>query len=69
MKRFKRAADIKVGIVGFGGMARWHVNGLAEAGLTLTAVADIDPAALEAARQEVPGVKVYPSATAMLKKG
>ena len=69
MKRFKSAQDIKVGIVGFGGMARWHVEGLAEAGLALIEVADIDPAALKAAQQEVPGVTAYPSATAMLKKG
>lgn len=71
MKRFKRAKDIRVGVVGYGGafnMGRRHLQEMAEAGMTPTAVAEVVPERLTVAEQEFPGIETYPSLTAMLKK-
>jgi len=69
MKRFKKAGDIRVGIVGYGGMARWHVKGLREAGMTFAAASDVVAENLDAAREECPGVKTFRSVATMLAKG
>jgi scyllo-inositol 2-dehydrogenase (NADP+) len=69
MKRFKTARDIRVGIIGFGGMARWHIMGLKKAGLTLAAVTDVVSAHLDEAKKECPGIETYSTLSAMLKKG
>ena len=45
MKRFKRAKDVKVGVIGYGGafnMGRHHLNEMVRAGMTPRAVAEID---------------------------
>jgi predicted dehydrogenase len=71
MKTFKKAADIKVGVVGYGGafnMGRAHLNEMKKAGMTPVAVAEIDPKRLEVATQDFPGIETYASVDAMLKK-
>ena len=69
MTRKRKAADIKVGVIGYGGafnMGRGHLNEMAAAGMTPTAVADLDPKRLAAAGEDFPGIETYPSAGAML---
>ena len=71
MKRFKRAKDIQVGCIGYGGafnMGRGHLSQMQQAGMTPVAVAEIDPERLEVAAEDFPGIGTYPSAAAMLKK-
>jgi len=71
VKRFKRAKDIKVGCIGYGGafnMGRAHFNEMARAGMTPVAVVDVDPKRLEVAEQDFPGIQTYTSVAAMLKK-
>ncbi len=71
MKRFKRATDIKVGAIGYGGafnMGKAHLGQMQQAGMTPTAVAEIDPARLEVAAADFPGIETYPSVTEMLAK-
>ena len=71
MKRYKRASDIKVGVVGYGGafnMGKAHLHEMQLAGMTPTAVAEIDPARLAAATQDFRNMETYPSLAAMLKK-
>jgi len=70
VKRFRRPRDIKVGVIGYGGafnMGRWHLQEMKRAGMTPTAVVEIDPARLKAAKADFPGIETYPSASAMLK--
>ena len=70
MKRFKRAADIKVGVIGYGGafnMGRAHLNEMKRAGMKPTAVADVDRSRLKVAEEDFPGIETYDSAEAMLK--
>lgn len=69
MKRYASAAQIKVGVVGYGpsfNIARHHLNEMKQAGMTPVAVADIDPARLPVAKTDFPEVETFPSATAML---
>ena len=71
MARFKKAADIKVGVIGYGAsfnMGRNHLNEMAKAGMTPTAMADIDPERLKVAAADFPGIETYGSAAAMLRK-
>ena len=71
MKKYKRASDIKVGVVGYGGafnMGRVHLQEMQRAGMTPTAVAEIDPTRLAAATQDFQNIETYPSLPAMLKK-
>ena len=71
MKRYAKAADIKVGVIGYGGafnMGRAHLNEMKKAGMTPTVVAEIDPARLEVAKTEFPGIETYTSVTDMLRK-
>ncbi len=71
MARFKKASDIKVGVVGYGAafnMGRAHLNEMKRAGMTPVAMADIDPARLEAAKIDFPGIATFPSLKDMLKK-
>ena len=70
MPRFNKAKDISVGVVGYGGafnMGKDHLELMKTAGMTPTAVAEIDPPRLAAAQQEFPGIEVYPTVTAMLR--
>ena len=71
MKRYRQAKDVKVGVVGYGGafnMGKVHLDEMQRAGMTPTAVAEIDRARLEVARRDFPGIETYPSVAAMLKR-
>ncbi len=71
MKRFKKAKDVRVGVVGYGGafnMGRAHLSQMQEAGMVPTAVAEIDPARLEVAGEDFPDIETYSSVGEMLKK-
>ncbi len=71
MARFKKAADIKVGVIGYGGafnMGRAHLNEMAKAGMTPVAVAEIDAARLKVAETDFPGIQTYTSVATMLRK-
>jgi scyllo-inositol 2-dehydrogenase (NADP+) len=71
MAMFRKASDIKVGVIGYGGafnMGRHHLNEMARAGMTPRAVAEIDPARLDVAKTDFPGIETYSSVAAMLKR-
>ena len=71
MRRFKRAQDIQVGVVGYGGtfnMGRAHLNEMKQAGMTPTAVAEIDHERLKVAAGDFPGIETYSSVAQMLRK-
>ncbi|MHC4916831.1 MAG: Gfo/Idh/MocA family protein, partial [Planctomycetota bacterium] len=71
MKRFKRARDIRVGVVGYSGaynMGRKHLEQMEAAGMTPAAVCEVVPERLAAAREEFPGIETYGSTSAMLRK-
>ena len=70
MARFKKAKDIKVGVIGYGGafnMGKSHLNQMKEAGMTPVAVAEIDAARLKVAEEDFPGIETYGSVAKMLK--
>lgn len=65
-----KASDIKVGVIGYGGaynMGRAHLEATRAAGMTPTAVAELDPARLEVAANDFPGISLHKSSTAMLR--
>ncbi len=69
--RFKKPSDIKVGVIGYGGafnMGRKHLAQMREAGMTPTAVCELDPARLKVAEEDYPGIETYSSVAEMLKK-
>lgn len=69
MKRFKKASDVKVGVVGYGGafnMGSIHLVEMKGAGMTPVAVVDFDPSRLSAAKVDFPGVGTFGSLGAML---
>lgn len=71
MKRYKAASEIKVGVVGYGGafnMGKAHLAEMQKAGMTPVAVAEIDPARLEVATRDFPGIGTYKSLAIMLKQ-
>jgi len=71
MKRYKSAGEIKVGVVGYGGafnMGKAHLNEMKRAGMVPAAVAEIDPARLEVAVTDFPGIGTFKSLPDMLKK-
>ena len=71
MKRFKKATEIQVGVVGYGGafnMGRHHLNEMVRAGMTPVAVSDLDAERLKVAEEEFPGIETYTSVATMLKK-
>ena len=71
MKRFAKASDMKVGVIGYGGafnMGKAHLNEMKRAGMTPVAVAEIDPQRLEVAKTDFPGIKTFATASAMLKE-
>jgi scyllo-inositol 2-dehydrogenase (NADP+) len=71
LKRYSKPSDIKVGAIGYGGafnMGRAHLQEMAKAGMTPTAVCEIDPERLKVATQEFPGIETYTSVGEMLKK-
>jgi predicted dehydrogenase len=71
MALFKKAADIKVGCIGYGGafnMGRAHLKEMQKAGMTPTAVAEIDASRLKVAETDFPGIQTYTDVAAMLRK-
>jgi len=71
VKRYAKAADIKVGVIGYGGafnMGRAHLQEMAKAGMTPTAVCELDTERLKVATQEFPGIETYTSVDEMLKR-
>jgi len=70
VKRFKKPGEIRVGVIGYGAafnMGRGHLNEMKRAGMTPTAVAEIDPERLEVARGDFPGIETYDSVGKMLR--
>ncbi|NLX06805.1 MAG: Gfo/Idh/MocA family oxidoreductase [Phycisphaerae bacterium] len=71
MAKFKKASDIKVGVIGYGpafGMGPAHLNQMRDAGMTPAVVSDLDPARLEVAKKDFPGIQTFTSVSEMLKK-
>lgn len=71
MKRYKRARDIRVGVVGYSGafnMGRKHLQEMKSAGMTPAAVCEVVPERLAAAKGDFPGIETYDSMAAMLRK-
>src|SRR3989339_472031 len=71
MKRYRKAADLKAAVVGYGGafnMGKAHLNEMAKAGMVPTAVAEIDKARLAVATQDFPGIETYASVAEMLRR-
>lgn len=71
MKRFQKASDIKVGVVGYGGafnMGKHHLGEMQRAGMTPTAVTEIDPGRLQAAAQDFPGIQTFATVPEMLRR-
>lgn len=69
--RFKKSSDIKAGIIGYGAsfmMGRHHLQQMQAAGMTIVAMADIDPARCLAAAADFPGLATYPAAAEMLAR-
>ena len=67
----RKASDIKVGTIGYGGafnMGKAHLNEMKAAGMTPCCVADLDPERLKAAQADFPGIEAYASAAEMLRK-
>jgi predicted dehydrogenase len=68
---FAKPADIKVGVLGYGGafnMGRKHLEEMKKAGMKPYAVCEIDPARLDVATSDFPGIETYDSLDAMLKQ-
>ena len=71
MALFKKAGDIKVGVVGYGGafnMGKAHLHEMKQAGMTPVAVTEIDPDRLKVATRDFPGIETYATVPEMLKK-
>ena len=71
MAQFKKAEDIKVGVIGYGGafnMGCAHLNEMKKAGMIPAAVAEIDAKRLEVATKDFPGIETYTSVAEMLRK-
>ncbi|OGV83998.1 MAG: dehydrogenase [Lentisphaerae bacterium RIFOXYB12_FULL_60_10] len=69
--KYKKASDVKVGVIGYGGafnMGRHHLNEMKKAGMVPTAVAEIDPERLKVADQDFPGIERYATVSEMLRK-
>lgn len=71
MNDYRRPSQIKVGVVGYGGafnMGCQHLQQMQAAGMTPVAVAETDPARLEVATADFPGIGTFSSVAAMLKQ-
>ena len=69
MARYKKAADIKGAVIGYGGafnMGKHHLTEMKQAGMTPVAVAELDPARLESAKADFPGIQTFSTVKAML---
>ncbi len=59
--------SIKVGVIGAGGMASYHIPGMRSAGAEVTAIADVNRAAAERVASQFNIADVFEGAGAMLK--
>ena len=69
MSAFASAAEIKVGVIGYGGafnMGRAHLQQMQLAGMTPLAVVELNEERLAVAREEFPGIQTYTTVEAML---
>lgn len=69
--RYSNPADIKVGVIGYGGafnMGKHHLDLMKKAGMTPVAVAEIDKSRLDVATKDFPGIQTYTDVAEMLKK-
>jgi predicted dehydrogenase len=62
-------AEMRVGIVGCGDIARYHIQGYQAAGAEITAFADVNLAAAEAMAGGIPGAKAFPDHQALIDSG
>ncbi|RRJ96478.1 gfo/Idh/MocA family oxidoreductase [Opitutaceae bacterium TAV4] len=70
-KAYSSPAAVKVGVVGYGGafnMGRQHLKEMQAAGMTPVAVAEVDPARLEVARQDFADIQTYSSVADLLAR-
>ncbi len=68
--KFKKPSDVRVGVIGYGGafnMGREHLKEMRAAGMTPSAVAELDPARLAVATADFPGIATFSSVADMLK--
>jgi predicted dehydrogenase len=68
---FKKPSDIKVGVIGYGGafnMGKKHLEEMHKAGMTPVAVCEVDPARLQVAESDFPGIQTYAKVADLLKK-
>lgn len=66
---YKSPADIRVGVIGYGGaynMGRQHLQQMQAAGMTPVAVAEIAPDRLAAAGEDFPGIGLFSNVGEML---
>ena len=71
MSKKMKPADVRVGVIGYGGafnMGKGHLTELAAAGATPAAVCDLDKLRLAVAAQDFPGIATFTSPAEMLKK-
>ncbi len=69
MKTYKKASEIKVGVIGYGGafnMGRQHLREMQAAGMSPVAVAEVDASRLAVAEVDYPGIATFPTVTEML---
>ena len=69
--KFKSTKDILVGVIGYGGafnMGKTHLTSMKKAGMTPVAVTELDPARLQVAQDDFPGIEGYTSVSTMLRK-
>ena len=71
MKNYKKAKDIKAGVIGYGGtwnMGKSHMEHMQANGMVPTAIMDIDASRLKIAKSDFPDILTFTSIPAMLKK-
>lgn len=71
LKKYKSPADIRIGVIGYGGafnMGKAHLTQAKAAGMTPFAVCEIDLERLKVAETDFPGIETYGSLDAMLKQ-
>ncbi|MFQ3669989.1 MAG: Gfo/Idh/MocA family oxidoreductase [Verrucomicrobiia bacterium] len=67
---FQKPSEIRAAVVGYGGafnMGRAHLEQMKSAGMTPTAVVEVDPARLAVATTDFPGIETYSSIDELLK--
>ena len=71
MKRYSSPSEIKAAVIGYGGqynMGRQHLTEMQKAGMTPTAVVELDGTRLALAPKDFPGIETYSSVDEMLAK-